>query len=206
VGFAQAEIFDDEDEDAPLETDFANGAVPAPPPSRFFDVTNSTAIEEAMRAKEQPLPNTMLPNFWAVLFVAIIFIFHCLVWFIQRWSIRVRVKVQYQNAPVLEEGAFAFITPHLHQGAAAIVPIHVVKIAGTTQRFCVFQRQKYEIDDTGTVITELEMPDQHPLKHYQQHSGYASGDEIQCAYHRYGYNSLHIELPTFKESFVKQVC
>mmetsp|Transcript_2539 Transcript_2539/g.4057 ORF Transcript_2539/g.4057 Transcript_2539/m.4057 type:complete len:1460 (+) Transcript_2539:76-4455(+) len=205
VGFAQAEIFDDEDEDAPLETDFANGAVPAPPPSRFFDVTNSTAIEEAMRAKEQPLPNPMLPNFWAVLFVAIIFIFHCLVWFIQRWSIRVRVKVQYQNAPVLEEGAFAFITPHLHQGAAAIVPIHVVKIAGTTQRFCVFQRQKYEIDETGTVITELEMPDQHPLKHYQQHSGYASGDEIQCAYQRYGYNSLHIELPTFKESFVKQI-
>jgi len=205
VGFAQAEVFeDDEDEDSPLETDFANGAVPVPRPLPS-GVVNTTAIEERMREKEQPLPNPLMPDFWAVLFLAIIFIFHCLVWFIQRWSIRVRVKVQYQNAPAMEDGTFAFITPHLHQGAAAIVPIMFVKIAGATQRYFIFQRQKYEIDESGTTVTELAMPDQNPLKHYQEHRGYSSEDEIKAAYQRYGYNSLHIELPTFKESFLKQI-
>ena len=104
VGFATAEIDDDDEEDAPLETDFVGGApIPSPPP-RSGGGMNSTAVEEAMRAQERPLPNPLLPDFWAVLFLAIVCILNALVWFVQRWSIRVRARVQYSEAQALEPG------------------------------------------------------------------------------------------------------
>ena len=205
VGFATAEIDDDDEEDAPLETDFVGGApIPSPPP-RSGGVMNSTAVEEAMRAQERPLPNPLLPDFWAVLFLAIVCILNALVWFVQRWSIRVKTKVQYESAPALEPGTYAYVTPHLHQGAAAIVPVEHVKMGSTTQRYFMFQRQKYEIDETGTLVTELAMPDKEPLKHYQDHCGYESSDDIKRAQQRYGSNSLHIELPNFKDTLIKQL-
>lgn len=206
VGFATAEILDeDDDEDAPLETDFASGArIPAPAPPSGGGM-NSTAIEEAMRAQERPLPNPLLPNFWAVLFLAVVFILNALVWFVQRWSIRVRSKVQYESAAALEPGTYAYVTPHLHQGAAAIVPVQYVKMGSTIQRFFMFQRQKYEIDESGTLVTELSMPDNEPLKFYQEHRGYDSADDVKRAQQRYGSNSLHIELPSFKDAFLKQI-
>ena len=200
VGFATAEIFDDEEDSAAVDADLTGGA-----PAASTSGTNSTAIEEAMRAQERPLPNPLLPNFWAVLFLAVVFIFNLLVWFIQRWSIKVRARVQYQSADALEPDTYAYVTPHLHQGAAAIVPVQYISIGGQTQRFFIFQRQKYEIDESGRVVTELEMPDKAPLKHYQHHRGYASGDEIKAAVQRYGSNSLHIELPSFKDAFCKQI-
>ncbi len=201
---------DDEDEED-LSADVLGASVaaaaPLPPPTLPAGAggTNSTAIEQAMRAQERPLPNPLLPDFWAVLFLAVIVIFNALVWFIQRWSLKVRAKVQYQSAPCLSAGTFAYVTPLLHQGAAAIVPVEHVKIAGVTQRFFMFQRQKYEIDESGTVVSELMMPDKLALKHYQQHTGFSSSDDIKHAEQRYGLNSLHIELPSFKDAFVKQI-
>ena len=119
-----------------------------------------------------------------MLFLLVVLVLNLLVWFIQRWSIRVRSRVQYESAPALERGTFAYVTPHLHQGAAAIVPVQEVQIRGRTHRFFIYQRQKYEIDDSCTVVSELAMPDKEPLQHYQQHRGYASAEELQHAVQR----------------------
>lgn len=66
----------------------------------------------------------------------------------------------------------------MHQGAAAIVPVQSVRVGGRTQRFFMYQRQKYEIDESGTKVSELAMPDKEPLKHYQDHSGYQTSEAI----------------------------
>ena len=156
LGFAQAEVFDDdeEEEDSPRAS-FSDEILAPPPPPPPSGLINSTAIEEGLRAQERPLPSPILPDFWAVLFLAVVVIFNALMWFIQRWSIRVRARVQYQEAPALEAGTFAYVTPHLHQGAAAIVPVEYIRMGGSVQRFFIFQRQKYEIDEAGKVVSAI---------------------------------------------------
>ena len=54
--------------------------------------------------KVQILTPEELPDFWALLFVAVIFILNALVWFIQRWSLKVKVRVQYQSCAALTPG------------------------------------------------------------------------------------------------------
>jgi hypothetical protein len=82
---------------------------------------------------------------------------------------------------------------------------HAKLASGKSQRFFMYQRQKFEIDESGRCVKELEMPDSEPLQHYQKHRGYESAEAIAASQQRYGLNSLHIELPSFKDAFCKQV-
>ena len=76
---------------------------------------NATEIADKMHTAERSLPNPLLPDFWAVLALAVVVTLHALVWFIQRWSIHVRARVQYTKHPRLESGQYAHVTPHAHQ-------------------------------------------------------------------------------------------
>ena len=82
---------------------------------------------------------------------------------------------------------------------------HAKLASGKSQRFFMYQRQKFEIDESGRCVKELEMPDSEPLQHYQKHRGYENAEAIAASQQRYGLNSLHIELPSFKDAFCKQV-
>mmetsp|Transcript_8122 Transcript_8122/g.27262 ORF Transcript_8122/g.27262 Transcript_8122/m.27262 type:complete len:1434 (-) Transcript_8122:544-4845(-) len=200
VGYAMAEVSIEDDEDEEIMAE-----APVKPPPEPTPQMNSTQIAEALHAAERAVPNPLLPDFWAVLFLAIVVILNALVWFVQRWSLRVRVKVQYSETDSLESGTLAYVTPHPHQGAADVVPVQVVKVGKETQRFFMFQRQKFEIDESGMEVKELSMPIGKPLQHYKQHLGYQSAEEIATSKQRYGSNSLHIELPSFKDAFFKQI-
>jgi len=108
---------------------------------------NETAIVESMKAAERKLPNPLLPDFWAVLLLFAIIIANGLVWFVQRWSLYIKSRVQYKDTPSLEPGSFAYVTPHPHQGAAEIVPMQEQVIDGKRHIFFMFQRQKYQVRD-----------------------------------------------------------
>lgn len=82
-----------------------------------LDEHDDTA-DPAPKAKpkvDKPLPNPLMPNFWAVLAMIAVVIANALAWFIQRWLIDVRAALQFSSASALKEGTYAHITPHPHQ-------------------------------------------------------------------------------------------
>jgi hypothetical protein len=154
-GYAEAVVeFDDED-----EADFEGGSGSGAPSvgdaikaagaaaAAVAGAVNETAIVESMKAAERKLPNPLLPDFWAVLLLFAIIIANGLVWFVQRWSLYIKSRVQYKDISSLEPGSFAYVTPHPHQGAAEIVPMQEQVIDGKRHIFFMFQRQKYEVRD-----------------------------------------------------------
>ncbi len=207
TGFATAVIeADDEDED---EYDLASAGLGKDKgqilSQKQASAVNETAIVEAMHAAERKIPNPFLPDFWAVLFLFVVIIGHGLVWFVQRWSLRVMALVQYAKTSALRPGCFAYITPHAHQGSAEIVAVQEKRVNGKTHYFIMFQRQKYEISEDGLRMSDLEMPIGHKMREYISHSGYKTNDSAEAAKEIYGSNSLQIELPSFTTTFQKQV-
>eukprot|EP00959_Pyramimonas_sp_CCMP1952_P474066 9502805-Pyramimonas_sp.AAC.2 len=77
------------------------------------------ATEEETKAEEEkpekPLPNPLLPNFWAVISLIGVMLANGLTWFIQRWILGLRTRVKYSTASSLERGTYAYVVPHAHQ-------------------------------------------------------------------------------------------
>jgi hypothetical protein len=69
----------------------------------------------SQEAPAKPLPNPLMPNFWAVLALIGVMLANALMWFIQRWLLAVRAAVKYAGAKRMEKGSYLFISPHAHQ-------------------------------------------------------------------------------------------
>lgn len=118
-----------------------------PTPTEDVGVVDESSESDASeKPRETPLPNELLPSFWAVLFLIVVVLAHSLLWFAQRWSVKFRAFVHYSRvnsgAP-LQRGSVLLVEPHEHQGRAEIVS---VEQASDGTLFFVFQRQRFEVD------------------------------------------------------------
>lgn len=85
------------------------------------------------------------------------------------------------------------------------MPVHRGKADGKEVLYFVFQRQRFEIDEGTQTVSELDSPTSLQLREYMQHKGFESDSEVNAKEERYGDNSVHIPLPTFKDIYVKQI-
>eukprot|EP00854_Cymbomonas_tetramitiformis_P003225 gene3225-4069_t len=182
-----------------------------PKPSPLLD-ENGYPIEEVDEAAEPeppstPLPNPYLPNFWCLLGLIGVFLLNALTWFIQRWSIGTKVLMKYSATSDgrLRLGTYAYVVPHIHQGAAEILPVQAVQVGGRQMLYIFYQRQRYEIKENGEMLEELDCPVNLQLSEYVNSGGLASTDEVKFAKDKFEGNSLNLPQPTFKEMFTKQI-
>jgi hypothetical protein len=167
--------------------------------------TTTTATGSETNPGHVPMPAWWLPNFWAGLALVAALLICLLVWFIQRWSIKAKSRLQYTPAPSLGAGTYAFVTPHIHQGIAAIVPVEAKTIGGVQVWSFEFQRQRFELDIDAQVIHEQSFPIKLPLSSYTRATGLTSADTVQEAIERFGKNTLHIPTPSFFQLFSEQI-
>ena len=104
-------------------------------------------------AKPIPLPNEYLPSFWALLALAVIVVLHSLLWFAQRWSVKLRAFVQFRvETGRIGVGSQLLVVPLEHQGRAAIVN---VERDSEQILFFTFQHQRFEIERTDNDSQEV---------------------------------------------------
>lgn len=164
-------------------------------------------LEELIRASEVPLPNPMMPSFWAVLFTMGVATAHALLLFAQRWSVRFRAWVQFVPAGRLDaqQGTWALVQAHAHQGKAELVPLQQAAVQGEPVTFFIFHRQKFLVGESGDVVTEVLCPTDRPLAEYHASRGHATRADADGARERYGDNSLNIPTPSFAELYKEQI-
>jgi hypothetical protein len=115
-------------------------------------VASDSLAGDVSEPKEVPLPNELLPSFWALLMLVAALLGHTLLWFAQRWSVRFAAWLRYTRAPssaALQRGTPLLVEPHPHQGRPAVVRIDT---ASDGALFFRFQRQRYDVDAARRVV------------------------------------------------------
>ena len=157
---------------------------------------NATALNSATNgtasatAADVPLPHENLPAFWALLFLAVVFLAHSLLWFAQRWSVRFRAWVQFRRAPrnVVVPLGWLLVEPHPHQGTTEIVRVRRASLS-LTELWFEFQRQRFDVDQRLQRIEPLRCPVDRPLSFYLGAEGLNIADVPRIA-ERFGRNSV----------------
>jgi hypothetical protein len=86
-----------------------------PPATARWARAHATTERATQEAPTKPLPNPLMPDFWAVLALIGTLLANTLLWFVQRWLIGVRAAIKYAPARRMDKGTHLFITPHPHQ-------------------------------------------------------------------------------------------
>ena len=176
------------------------------PPVPLLGLEAEYTLEDLDRI---PVPNDLLPDFWALLVLTVVFILHALLWFVQRWWIPALVAIKYRATPdgLLHLGHYAYIQPKEHQGAAAIVKMNKSTMANSVCCFT-FQRQQYDVKachSGAQVVEPLAFPVGLPLKEYAAMNGFSNHRQLEFARDRFGTNDLNLPCPSFRETFLNQI-
>jgi hypothetical protein len=200
--FEDPELWGEEEEEAPSTTrTHKEEEKEEGTPNTSEEIIEPTTLRESAEMNNVSIPHEGMPNFFAVLALALVFVASCLVMFVQRWSLAMKTKLQYSPAAGLREGVWVLCLPPVHHGKGEIVQVQRSK---NGQLFFIFQRQRFEVDEQAQAVSEVNCPVDLPLAQYAS-PGLTTQAAVDRALERFGNNSLHIPMRKFLDLYAEQM-
>eukprot|EP00808_Paulinella_micropora_P012340 g13561.t1 len=168
-------------------------------------VETQAEIAARLAAEDIPVPHEYMPSFWALLALVCTFLVTLLLFFLQRWSVRIYTYLQFVPAPRLQAGTYALVIPQEHQGSAEVVRIEEITIDGKKVLFFNFHRQRFEVEEEKQRVSHLQSPIEWPVYQYVEATGIRSDGKAQSLLQRFGENIMSIPTPAFLDMYKERM-
>jgi cation-transporting ATPase 13A1 len=161
-------------------------------------------IESLQSSEDQPLPGEFAPSPIAVLVVMLSVGAHVIFWLVQRWSVQVRILMQFSRLRTPSLGStHVCVSPPDYRGKPEIVPL--IKSTEEFQTyFFSFQRRKFRLDES--TIKLLSFPIDSPIEEFvRENGGISDKNELRKRENLYGKNAVDIPVPPFWKLYIEQI-
>lgn len=168
------------------------------------NISNTTNATDSLldgEVVEHPNP------FWIAQLSGLILVcLHVFTYLCTVWSVEVRCSVRYTDARDIEHATQVKVVPHKFVGSKEIVPIETKKVdMETSQRSFTFRKLRFLWNEDDSVFKKLKYPTKKTFSEYRKSSGYASEEQIQSAWERWGSNKFEVPIPAFQELMKEQL-
>jgi cation-transporting ATPase 13A1 len=161
-------------------------------------------IESLQSTDDQPLPGEFAPSPIAIVLAMVSVGLHALFLLIQRWSVRVRIWMQFTRVSgVRNNPSSVCVYPPEYRGKPEIVDL--VKSSEELQTYYfTFQRRKFQL--TPSSVQLLSFPIERKIVSFvSDDSGIIDIKELKKRENLYGRNAVDIPVPPFWKLYVEQL-
>ena len=166
-------------------------------------IKNGTVLtlDSLQSTDERPIPAEYAPDPVTVVALIVTVGLHVLFYLVQRWSVAVRMFLQFKR--VASPIEFACVYPPEMRGQASIVRLVRNSVVPGSYSFK-FQRRTFEV--VGGSVRLLSFPINEPIAEFiKANAGIASSQELHKREALYGANKVDIPVPPFSHLFLEQL-
>ena len=161
-------------------------------------------IEGLQSTEDQPLPGEFAPSPVAVILLMVSVGAHVLFVLIQRWSVRIRIWMQFKELRSIMSGpSHCCVSPPEYRGKPEIVVLSRNKDE-MNSFFFTFQRRKFQLTESSVKL--LSFPIEKKIEDFvSQNAGIRDTEELKDRQSLYGKNAVDIPVPPFWKLYVEQL-